>query len=83
MPGSLLEITEAQVTIHEAPLSATARKRYGPTDQNRPAASDQTLGRHRCDERCPGDTVMSALQLMQEKDVGALVVLEGTRWPGS
>jgi len=25
----------------------------------------------------PGDTVLSALQLMQEKDIGAVVVLEG------
>ena len=31
----------------------------------------------------PGDTVLSALQLMQEKNIGAVVVLEATRWPGS
>jgi CBS domain-containing protein len=30
----------------------------------------------------PGDTVLSALQLMQEKDIGAVVVLEGDKLQG-
>ena len=30
----------------------------------------------------PGDTVLSALQLMQEKDIGAVVVLEGDTLAG-
>ena len=30
----------------------------------------------------PGDTVLSALQLMQEKDIGAVVVLEGETLAG-
>ena len=30
----------------------------------------------------PGDTVLSALQLMQEKDIGAVVVLEGGKLQG-